>query len=207
MAAVNDVYEMTIWNQVANQAGVIVRHYIVQAVGGAGASDAIIALDFAIAVNGPVKSLLTTAAQFRGVGVQKIWPLPKLVRVFNTTGQDFGTVAGDPMPTQISGLISLKTLFAGRGFRGRAYIPFAGETDNANTSQPTAGYIGRLDTLAALFTGLLMTGTGGNTVDLKGGVWQRGPHIFTPCTTSISRDRWATQRRRGAFGQGNMLVI
>jgi hypothetical protein len=131
--------------------------------------------------------------------------LPTLLTpVGNTTGNGFGDNAGDALPRQTSGIISLVTALGGRKNRGRVYVPFPSETDNAIAGHPTAGYVTALGDLAAILTGpYIGVGAGGNTNDLQPVILHRVDGSVTPITGHFERSFWATQRRRGDFGRPN----
>jgi len=54
---------------------------------------------------------------------QKIFPLPPRVPVINVTAAGAGGVAGQSLPTEVTAVITKKTPFAGRKYRGRIFVP------------------------------------------------------------------------------------
>lgn len=152
------------------------------------------------------KACMAAAATYRGVSVQRALPAPRTVAVVSTANAGAGLNAGDVLPKQVSGLISLRTDFAGRAFRGRAYIPFPSEASNAADSQPVAGYITVLDNLAAYLIGAhIIAGGGGASATLTGVLWRPPAGVTYTYAQAISSNRWATQRRRGDYGAQNPL--
>lgn len=202
--AVNDIYRVRVICTKDDQIGVNVLHYRVvsNALPEPTKQEVANFLDAAFA---PVyKPLLTSSAFYRGLGVQKIFPLPVEVESFSVANLGAGTVAGDELPKQVSGLLSYRTSFAGAGFRGRSYIPFAGESDNAAPGQPTGGYITRMVALGSVInSALLIIGGGGGSVTLQLVVFRRGDNTSTLVVAGLVRPFWATQRRRGDFGRPN----
>lgn len=202
MATVGDIYEVALWSHMGVQAGIMVRHYRVLAVRGAGVTDAAIAALVSSEFAAKVKALLCTSATFEGATVQKISPAPVGSRTADLGDAGAGTGGATIMPPQVAGLITHRTSLAGKSKRGRSYIPFPAEEDS-DAGNPTAAYVVKLDTLASEFQQLLLVGTGGNEADLKPVVWSRKLSTATDITLSIARTVWATQRRRGSFGAPN----
>lgn len=214
-----DIIKARFWCSTASgggQAAVNTIGYKVANVGGTGATDQDVADQLNTLAAADYIALLSTNATYDGVQVQICltgYPFKaKYSSVSNIVGAGPGTVTGNVMPTQTSGLISYQSAFAGQQFRGRSYIPFPGGADNTTTGDPTAGYVMRLTTLAGVLeTGLIITPAGG-TVTLvrvllngpdKGGITPN-PSPVVGATPSI---RWATQRRRGDFGRQNRSPI
>lgn len=204
MANVNDIYKVRFVSYWATgqQAGVNVRHYLCTAKAGTGATEAQIAAGLDVSAAPLYKALLSASVQYRGVGIQKIWPLPILVETFTVVNAGAGTVAGDMLPPQSSGLITLLTNQAGRHFRGRLYVAFPGEADQADGSF-IAGYTTRLGSLATMLVTPYTAGIGGNTNVFQPVVYNRVAHTTTNLITTTIHSNVATQRRRGTFGRTN----
>src|SRR5690606_6703804 len=116
--------------QLGNQLGLNVRHYEVASEVGTGADLLSMAEDLGT-IFGPLYiALLSSSAEFRGVGARKIRPIPVSGEALSNAGAGFGAVTGDPLPRQVSGLISLRTASTTVAKRGRAYIPFPSEDDS-----------------------------------------------------------------------------
>lgn len=204
MAEINDIYEARIICTQANQISINVRHYRVSSKAGTGATDGQIANIVSLSFHQVYKDVMASSASFRGVGVKRIRPLPASGETTTILDLGPGSQAGDPLPLQTSGMITLKTGLAGRSFRGRVYVPFPAEVDNGATGVPTAGYLTRLDTLAARFLLTLTAGSAGNTNDLAPVVFSRKLNDVVVLTQTIGRPRWATQRPRGSYGAANI---
>jgi hypothetical protein len=205
--AVGDVLEAAIVCSQGNQLGIMVRHYRVGAIFGTSATDQDFASDLATRVSPEVRALLSSSASFLGVRVTKLFPLPRSLSVTSSNGAGLGLVTGEPLPKQVAGVITLRTNFAGRGFRGRAYVPFAGEDSNGPTSQPVPAYIANLALLAIELLASVGTGIGANTATLDPVLWKRKTASTVPLTSSRSNTRWGTQRRRGDYGQPNVITL
>lgn len=149
------------------------------------------------------KPLMNSSASYTGAEMQRInTPPPNSLTVATTNGTGPGTSGAAPQAAQVAGIFTLTTFFAGRGFRGRRYIPAPDQTDGLQTptTTPLIGYTVRLAALALPFTSTVNFSTAGNG-------WQVTNVLFhkkTRTTTQISgfrvNDKWATQRRRGQYG-------
>ena len=137
---------------------------------------------------------------------QDIWYL--LQR--DATNQANGTGGAVPLPTQCCGLIHTQTDFAKQSGRGRIYLPFPGCDTTEPISTPSTRQIGLMNNVRnAMCTVTPVTGAGGGTCTLQPSLrckprTQGAPVLtFRDITSSNVVIYWATQRRRGAFGQTN----
>jgi len=205
MAEMNEIYKIRyVTDDGANQVGFNVCWYIVTAKGGTGATDPQIATAADTAAAGPYKALIANGGRYRGAGAQQMLPIPPGNEFFSVAGAGPGTAGAEMLPRQTSGLISWRTDIGGRAYRGRSYISFPSETDNGATGVPTGGYVINLSTLAGAIR-VLTAGGGGNTNVLTLGIFHRSTLLITPTNANtVLNVRWATQRRRGSFGQTNV---
>ncbi len=206
MAFINDIYEVKVYTTLGNQAGLNVFHHLVSNVVGTGVSDQQLADHYAGLYPSVYKNIMSSAASFRGVGVRRIKPTISL-EVYSTIGQGPGLVTGDPLPKQIAGMITLRTALPGRANRGRMYVPFPAEAHNDADTTPTAPYMVLLGNLGMVVWSDSVAGGGANTQTMSPGVYHRALGTLTRLTTYTTRDRWATQRRRGDYGKPNILPI
>lgn len=203
---VGDVLQVTFVMQAGSQqVGLNVRHYnIVTSVGGAvvmpGWAD-----EFFNQFGALYLALLSTQAVFHGVHVSRIHPMPPGMPSQSSQLPASGLVAGDLLPRQVAGLISLRTDLAGRAFRGRSYIPFPSEADNEADSSPTVQYLTRLGQLATEYLQPVQVTDGVATETAVPIIWHRATRTFHFITSAMVNDAWATQRRRGSFGRPNMV--
>lgn len=186
-----------------NQLGLNVLHYVASLPTGSGVTEAEVAGAFNTTTASKYADCLNAQAEYRGASVQNITSVPSSANGYDPV-TSVGTVTGDPLPGAVSGIIGLKTAKAGRKYRGRVYIPFPGEADNTVAGVPSGGYNGRLNSLAAAIKGFTVTGVGG-TMKFDLVVYHRATHTWDNVTTTISRARWATQRRRSDFGAQDTL--
>jgi len=198
-----DICRLRIACYTANQVGINVVHWQVTSLTGTGRTDAQVADDFNTDLAPRYKTVLSAQARFRGVSFQRILPLPPTFPQIVTTLDGVGLVAGDMAPTQTSGIVSAKTEFAGAKYRGRVYIPFPGEASSDSNGIPIAQYVTDIEDIGdELYTSIVLGG-GGNTVTLTPVIYHRSTATATKIDGFVARAKWATQRRRGSFGQVN----
>lgn len=201
---VGDVLRLRIVTYTSSQIGVNTAHFKVTAIAGTATTDAAIAAAFDTALAPRYAAVLSVGARYRGTSIQKIFPLPPKVPQAAVSNDQPGTVAGDMMAGQVAGLIWAKTTNAGPTERGRMYLPFVGETSNAATGVPVAGYVTDISDIADEVYSPVTIGAGGNTATLDPVIWHRGTLTATGIDSFGARTVWATQRRRGGFGQMNL---
>lgn len=187
-----------------NQVAVNNIHFKVLAISGTAPSLQEIADYMSTALAPQYTPVLDNTAEYLGCTVSGIWPLPATVTALSQVGAGNGTGGATPLPGQVSGIISAFTNRAGRGFRGRAYIPFPSTAFDQGDGTPTATYISLLDTLAqGLYDAYNPVGAGGDLI-MDTVIYKRDtPTISEPVTGVSPRDKWATQRRRGNYGKEN----
>lgn len=205
MAAVGSVYRIRTVCSLPNQIAEQVTHWYVSAIAGTGATDQDIA-NAADAFFGPItKALLTALATYRGCGVQRINLPPLPVEAVATNQAGVGSLAGDLLPLQVSGLLSLRTPLAGKSNRGRVYLPWPTEGQNGPTGLPNAGYLTLLGSYATTILAPFVAGGGGNTNNLQLVVWSRKLLAKQLVSSIVPNQAWATQRRRGTLGRPNQV--
>lgn len=208
--AVDDVVEMISVCKTTDQIGLNIFHYKVTTINVLPSAlsllvDRLLVLNFDTAM----RALISSAAEYRGLMTRILKPTLS-VQFLDSRGAGGGTVGGDLLPRQVSGLLSKRSAVAGRRKGGRFYVPFPGEDDNAATSVPTAGYVARLDTLGITLASQLNFGLIGVAVPV---IYQRPPRFFPllydtrGIATIRSNPAWATQRRRGSFGRVNISPL
>lgn len=165
------------------------------------------ALDELNAVYSPLYAdLLCETAFFYGTRIRPLI-VPQILD-WETQMVDLqGSVLGDPLPKQICGILSFNAGFIDRHYKGRNYIPFPAEANNASTSRPDTVYTNNLQTLANRSVGTITVDPLGIDPDaiLYPHVYSRTLNLSQPLTVARRRERWGTQRRRGDFGQSNAL--
>lgn len=205
--AVAEIYEVRAYVTLREQLAVNTRHYRVTNVTGT-VSDAQFAANVDAAWAAPYKAAITGDASYRGVGVARVFPLPRTLSAFSTTGQGPGGGGTDELPSQVSGIITFTTIYAGPAYRGRIYVPFPDEAFQDLNGQPGIGYQGLLDTLKNVMdVPFVVAPGGGNSATLVPVIYDKNDNTYIEVAGSQSRKKWATQRRRGGYGQSNQSPI
>lgn len=202
-----DIYQVRIECGFGTQASENIRHWRVSAVVTPEATPLQIATIMNLTFAPHYKALLSSSATYRGVGVRRIFPLPLTVETVVSSQAGPGLVTGDPLPKQTSGVITLRTGFAGRKFRGRVYVPFPGESDNTGSGFPGGGYLNALIALAPDFQTEFTVVNGAGSSVLVPIIWHRRTMTFDAITSTVHRLIWGTQRRRGDYGRPNPPTI
>lgn len=193
------------------QVGVNVRHYIVAGAGppGSGIRDVSRVLG---TILGPLyQAILAEDSEFLGVSTRVI--LPEVSGAYSIdAGAGVGTVAGDTLPTGTCGLIRFIGEGTDRASRGRIYLPFPPEANNAN-GYPDGTYVNLASAVGDAWADEQQVDT-----VLEDGTALIRPIIFSPASpTGIPfanswytyvtnfgvQEQWATQRRRSGFGPTN----
>lgn len=205
--AENDIWKVSLYSTLGSQLAVQRCFFVVKDMVGT-PDDGSLGAAAETSLGTKLKDCMVVDASFRGIGVQRVWPAPKTRERFFINLQGAGTVVTPPLPKQVSGLITLRTDYAGRQYRGRTYVPFPGEIDSDGVEgRPTANYVARLDTLGNFWSSILAIGAGGNTANGNPVLWKQGQVVGTPITADQGRPYWATQRRRGDYGAKNTSPI
>lgn len=200
--AVDDIWQLRVGCYSPVQAGINVVNYKILSIAGGGLSDVQLATSLDALLESSYKAAMSVSATYYGVSLQRISPLPKTAAVIIDANEGAGTVAGDILPLQVSGLFSFQTLLAGPKYRGRIYIPFPGEASNDTDGTPTGAYRTLVAAIAADLFQVSHT-SGGQTTNINPVIWHRATGTSTECVGGLVRAKWATQRRRGAYGRVN----
>jgi hypothetical protein len=182
-----------------------IGYWQIAAISAATPSDAAIAAGFDALFSPLYQALLPAVATYRGTGVQYIGPGAERVEAVSTSGLTVGSNESEPLPTQVAGLISLRTNLAGRANRGRVYIPFPYEDASDGPSQPNATYLLALDSMATAIVTPLVVGTGATACTLKPVIYHRASETLTDIVGYLVRSFWATIRKRSEAGKGDAV--
>ena len=202
-----DVLQLNVYCSLDDQTSVNVLHYLCEFVETTPQPILSFASDLDTSISVAYKSILSSAASYRGVGVRKVVPLPKSAEFFATTGQGAGTRTGDPLPRQVCGVITKGTDFAGQAQRGRFYAAFPAESDSGTDGSPVSTYVSNLAALGAFLDDLLTVGIAPTTSTATPVIFHRLIGDTTPITRIVARPRWGTQRSRGDYGRPNVSPI
>lgn len=205
--AVGAILEVSYHSQVPGVQAINVRHYRVSAVTAPGATTAEIAANLSANVGAAMKAVMEDTATYQGARVREIRPV-RLDPDTSTVGNGPGGIASELLPPQVCGHLTLRTGFAGRGKRGRIYVPFQPESANTDEGRPSAAH----QILLALYgtfhltTRNVVSGGGGSTTIIPV-LYKRSNFTTTDLTTVLARVYWSTQRRRSLVRTDQPVVI
>lgn len=204
--AVGDCIEVTVYCTVGNQVGVNVLHYEVAAIGGAVMQYDDLPDRAYVHYESAYRGWVSSDANFAGVGVRRVRPGSKTIQ-YNTIDVVPGDGDGVVLPTQVAGLITLRSQKPGPGGRGRVYVPFGSIQWVEGEGEMTAGAKLALDTVAtAIGPSINWTAVASAwTLTLQQVIGpNNAPPVVEVCEPT---GLWATQRRRGEYGRPNSLPI
>lgn len=213
--AMGDWIEVRFHCQNEFQAGINVRHYVYYLRSGEETLNLGQFVQNLYDGFGPLyRAAMSNAAVFAGVDGKVITRPPFSAPALVAPPAAPGLIVSPPLPNQVSAIASLYTLYAGQQWRGRVYIPFPPQTASDALGNMTAAFRdGPLRPLVAKFAETaIVIGTTGVLHYFRPSIYRRpkeGPPPIEARMTAIagsySPGRFATQRRRGQYGQKNVL--
>jgi hypothetical protein len=205
---VGDILQMRLICQSADQTSFNIRHWRISSVIAPEPDRQAIADNLVAAFATPYSLVLSTSATFRGLGIRKIRPAPLALEFFGNQAPVTGVRTGDPLPTQVAGVITLRTANATRKGRGRLYLPFPAEIDNGNDALPSTQYLDNAAGIRNLLIAQRVVTVGLGSVTLDPQIFHRiGMPDSDTILQGIVQKRWGTQRRRGSYGAPNLPPI
>jgi hypothetical protein len=193
-----------------NQLGVNILHMTVHTPV-AGFAQANLAKAWGGLVSAGLRLMMPNTAQYYGTGVKNLSQVPNPAPSFSTQGQGPGLDGAVLLPTQTCGLITLRTPYAGRAYRGRVYVAFPSAIENVSLDVPSAAYIAAITGFATTLAEDQILTDGLTSATVRVGIFHRPPKGQTPTPSSITTVTsgtaahiWATQRRRGEYGRKNL---
>jgi len=202
----NEIWLARVVCQDVGQISINMLHYEIAGTTGTGATDQECATTLDNTAAPIYKAVISglDSARYYGVDFRRQRPAPPFVPAVSKANTGSGTVNSETMAKQVCGIITKRTGFAGRKYRGRMYIPFPTETANTNDGTATTAYQTLLDAIGLnLLTPIIVTGGAGTTTLF--------PCLLHPdgsidrITAWLSRATWGTQKRRGDYGRTNVL--
>lgn len=200
----SDIVEVRcVMSALGQQVGMNVHHYVARLVVTGGCSCQELALAYDQVISPFYKNLLSSNAFWRGVAVRNLAP-PKTIEFISNGFAAVGNSGPDLLPTQTRYLISKYSQLAGPENRGRVYPPFPPNTASDTNGVLTAGFLVVLQALASqlLLSRTIVGATGQTTFDpiiKHSGPYGPGREVVSV----VARNRFATQRRSGAYGRQN----
>lgn len=201
-----NIVQVKLFTRHIDQVGINVLHYRVEVATTIGTTTNEMLANRLTGLFGPkYADVMPSTAQFYGVSVQQLTPFVGAAVHSTVTGYT-GTIEGEGLPRQVSGIITKTTLLAGRRNRGRAYVAFPVEDDNDADMVPTASYLARALLIGTpmVYTGILTVNTT-DAFSMRGIIWHKNdlPPSHTFIDGVAVQRKWATQRRRGSYGAAN----
>ncbi len=200
---VGDIVETKSFCYGGGQLGINILHWEFSQITTGTLTDGAAAAEFSTAFANVMKNCIGAAYEWIGLTFRRVTPAPT-PSIIVTADAGPGLTAGDSLPRQMCGIATKLTAVPGRAGRGRVYFPFATENDNEVDGEPEAGYRLRMDTAMAFMCSLfaptppVVTG-----VQFTPVIYNRLTQTAIPITGWIVRNKWASQRRRGDYGQAN----
>lgn len=213
-----DLIKARAWVKDGDQAAVNTIYYLCTGGNTGGVTDQDVASSLQVNWNPFYVSLINNNAEWRGVQVYTKPATPgfPLAPVFDNSNPLIGTAGPIALPKQTCSLIRFQSGQGGRQFRGRIYLPFPASADTALDGAPSASYQTRLLALATFLQNtFFLTDVSGTKFIPCIQVIEHGPYgkppqpppVPSPILQWNISSRWATQRRRGAFGRLNASPI
>jgi len=184
------------------QVSLNIRHYRITAVTG-NVTDLELATQLDNGLSALYAACMPAAASYYGVQVRIITTLPGNVPVIAHNNELTGSFGGSLTAGQVSGIGTLRSFLVGRTNRGRVYVGFVPSTAIATDGQPTNTYLTALGQVINAFgVDVPITGALGNCLAVPV-IFHRVARTSTDIVTVLTRNKLATQRRRGAYGRPN----
>lgn len=151
-----------------------------------------------------IKPLMTSDADYYGSQLYYQTPVGAPPRPSSTKASAGpGSDAGEALPLQTAGLVSLYTDTLGKTGQGRIYTPFPSIDSQGTDSTPDALFLADLANFRDYLIAPLVVTAGGVTATFVPVLYLPGGVPPKQIVSGIARDAWATQRRRGNFGRVN----
>jgi len=187
-----------------NQLGINVLHFRVFSNTSQTITDVSAAERISFLTHNLIKNMTGPDCIFRGIGVSVIKPDPHPEVVW-VADSGPGNAAGEPLPSAVSGIITKRSLLAGRANRGRIYVPFPTEEANGADGHPTGAYVVKMTAYAlAVLDTVTITDIGGVCELFP--IIPHGPTVATHVDVDsfVVRSLWGTLHRRGDYGKLNV---
>lgn len=155
-----------------------------------------LAADLKTSLDSYIKVEQSNTFYWRSIDYYLVSPTPPIVGSYTTGFPVQGTVAADSVGQQLAAVVTLRTSFAGRSYRGRQYWPGLAETKGDGTG-PGASW---MTNTQSMYTSALIPkyGTTGTDTDWRLIVWSKKLATYNVVASALVRSAWGVQRRRRA---------
>jgi len=208
LLAPGDVIQFKTYCYLGNQVGINTYYYLVDSTSIAppDLSQVGAALDLNFAQPAYLE-VLCNDAHYYGSSTTLMTGVTPYAPFYENANDDNGIGGAVPLAAQTCGLLSKVTDLRGPKYRGRVYIPFpATDAITAGTEHPNAAYQADVEAIGdALLTAGPVVVIGGATVHLTPVLWHGTDGPPTVISSYEAKALWATQKRRGDYGKGNLV--
>jgi len=206
IVALFDTVEIRICCYTPTQIALNVLHYLCLAVSAAPPDYAMVAAAFDTLMAANYKNIIGSSASYRGVTAKRLTSIQSIP--YPAIGGAGPGTSGTMCPTQAAGVITIRTRFGGSGYRGRIFVPFIGSVYLTPGGGPTTTLQTLMANIAvAMGPQITVSGGAGSSCILQQVIRKRGG-IMTADPQVIGytvQPKFGTQRRRGQYGQPNVL--
>jgi len=210
-AVVNDLaanlYSFKVFTYCFGQMSVNTLYFIPTINAGFGASSGKVAKAMFDNMKAAWRDCIPVAAELLGAKVQEVLPAPLKLPGVVVEGSLTGTEAGDPMPTGLSITATLQTGFAGISRRGRIFFPFISNVRLDTDGHPEGNICNLIKNAIEVITNYTSATVDGTDYSFQWVVYSRTSNLKTPIVNIRVLPKWATQRRRGDFGNLEPKVV
>jgi len=192
--ATNDIHRVVIEGTLHAQTVQTVLHYLTTVDTGLSpvAQATALAARVAAIVVPQLKSIQSAEYAHTRIIVQKIFPLPPRLPIINTTALGAGSVAGSSLPCADCAVITKRTIFAGRKYRGRIFVPGVPVTSELDSQLSPAALTTWQAVADAINVALVQAP--GDTWAMT--LWHKSTSTNDVVTQLIARPILRSQRRR-----------
>jgi hypothetical protein len=201
-----DTIEIRTVTYTPTQVAINVLHYLCLSVTGTPPDLTGVAQAFNALFATSYKQFMGGNASYRGVTAKRLTPIQSIAYPY-TASAGPATGSSSVLPTQVAGIITIRTRFGGSGYRGRIFLPFVGATGSGTDGAPNAGIQTVWIAIAAAM-GPSVTVVGGlgqcilqQVIRKRGGIMTADPQVVGYTV----QPKFGTQKRRGQYGQPNVL--
>lgn len=173
-------------------------------------TDADLAFGFSTAMSPGYIAWMSSRSRYAGCGVQVVLPTPGPEQLSDALNAP-GSGGSSQVPTQVSGIITFHSDVyyvgsTGKHYnpRGRIYPGFPSRVWTDGEGKMTdAGFLA-LSVIADQYPVTAIVGRGGRLATLNLSLKTLAPTTYPAVSGGRAQQLWATQRRRGDFGQRNI---
>jgi len=199
-----DLYEVAFVFRHDQQNAFMIRHYVAEELVAGVVDISLIPAAISDLMGESFRAAMSSLSTYRGCTVKRLQPNPS--DAFSTTADSgVGDFDNNVLPTQVAGLISWRTGFAGRSKRGRSYMPFPPDVASSPDGHVTNGHKTLLNNIAVNLSTDVVVSAGGASYNIAPIVYSRKLDQRFLITSHIIRGEWATQRKRSHSNPGDAL--